>query len=163
MPQAIIGLGNPGERYAKTRHNAGFLVIDELARRWQLGFKPGKGSYVYAKNTNPDALLMKPATYMNMMNPTTWAKWADFDSYEVLTKPQTYAYWAQPGAYGHLVNIDFYTERFNPLAYGEMMNAALGNFGFGLTDVTDALRLSALLGVDEVATVETAPVAAIEN
>ncbi len=65
MPQAIIGLGNPGERYAKTRHNAGFIVIDELARRWQLNFKPGKGSYVYAKSTNPDALLMKPTTYMN--------------------------------------------------------------------------------------------------
>ena len=65
MPRSIIGLGNPGERYAKTRHNAGFLVIDELARRWQVNFRPGKGSYVFAKSTKWDAILMKPSTYMN--------------------------------------------------------------------------------------------------
>jgi PTH1 family peptidyl-tRNA hydrolase len=65
VPRAIIGLGNPGERYAKTRHNAGFMVIDELAQRWQVTFRPGKGSYVFAKSTKWDAILMKPATYMN--------------------------------------------------------------------------------------------------
>lgn len=65
MPRAIIGLGNPGDRYAKTRHNAGFLVIDELARRWQVTFRPGKGSYVFARSTSRDAILMKPTTYMN--------------------------------------------------------------------------------------------------
>ncbi len=65
MLRAIIGLGNPGERYARTRHNAGFMVIDELARRWQLSFKPGKGSYVFTKSAQWDAILMKPTTYMN--------------------------------------------------------------------------------------------------
>ena len=65
MLRAIIGLGNPGDRYAKTRHNAGFMVIDELAQRWQVSFKPGKGSYVFAKSAQRDAILMKPTTYMN--------------------------------------------------------------------------------------------------
>jgi len=65
MSHAIIGLGNPGDRYARTRHNAGFIVIDELARRWQADFKPGKGSYVFAKCNAQDAILMKPTTYMN--------------------------------------------------------------------------------------------------
>ncbi|NQV15234.1 aminoacyl-tRNA hydrolase [bacterium] len=65
MPRAVIGLGNPGERYAKTRHNAGFMVIDELARRWQVTFRSGKGSYIFARSTNWDAILMKPTTYMN--------------------------------------------------------------------------------------------------
>lgn len=65
MPHAIIGLGNPGERYVKTRHNAGFMVIDLLAKRWQANFRPGKGSYVFARSASPDAILMKPATYMN--------------------------------------------------------------------------------------------------
>ncbi len=65
MSRAIIGLGNPGERYAKTRHNAGFMVIDELAKRWQITFRLGKGSYVFAKSSKWDAILMKPTTYMN--------------------------------------------------------------------------------------------------
>lgn len=65
MPKAIIGLGNPGARYAKTRHNAGFMVVDELAQRWQVIFRPGKGNYVFAKSPSRDAILMKPATYMN--------------------------------------------------------------------------------------------------
>ncbi|MBT3253609.1 MAG: aminoacyl-tRNA hydrolase [Candidatus Marinimicrobia bacterium] len=65
MLRAIIGLGNPGSRYVKTRHNAGFMVIDELAQRWQVSFKPGKGNYVFAKSATRDAILMKPTTYMN--------------------------------------------------------------------------------------------------
>ncbi len=65
MLRAIIGLGNPGDRYAKTRHNAGFMVIDELAQRWQVSFKPGKGNYIFAKSTQQDTILMKPTTYMN--------------------------------------------------------------------------------------------------
>ena len=65
MPRAIIGLGNPGERYAKTRHNAGFMVLDELAGRWQVTYRPGKGSYVFAKDAKRDVFLMKPTTYMN--------------------------------------------------------------------------------------------------
>jgi len=63
--RAIIGLGNPGDRYAKTRHNAGFMVIDELATRWQATFKPGKGNYVFARDAQWDSILMKPTTYMN--------------------------------------------------------------------------------------------------
>ena len=37
---AFIGLGNPGDKYANTKHNAGFWVVDELARRQKLSFKP---------------------------------------------------------------------------------------------------------------------------
>jgi PTH1 family peptidyl-tRNA hydrolase len=65
VPHAIIGLGNPGSRYAQTRHNAGFIVIDELAKRWQADFRPGKGSYIFARCNDQDAILMKPTTYMN--------------------------------------------------------------------------------------------------
>ncbi|MCF7825500.1 MAG: aminoacyl-tRNA hydrolase [Candidatus Marinimicrobia bacterium] len=65
MLRAIIGLGNPGDRYSKTRHNAGFMVIDEVAQRWQVAFRPGKGNYVFAKSAERDAILMKPTTYMN--------------------------------------------------------------------------------------------------
>lgn len=61
----IIGLGNPGTRYAKTRHNVGFMVVDHLAQRWQQDFRSGRGPYVYAKDGVHNAILAKPSTYMN--------------------------------------------------------------------------------------------------
>jgi peptidyl-tRNA hydrolase, PTH1 family len=61
----VVGLGNPGERYAKTRHNAGFAVIDELARRTACTFD-------FESTWDADVarcggrLLMKPRTFMNL-------------------------------------------------------------------------------------------------
>ena len=61
---AFIGLGNPGEKYSFTKHNAGFWVLDEMASRYKINFKPGKGDYVIA--SKPDnILLFKPITGMN--------------------------------------------------------------------------------------------------
>jgi PTH1 family peptidyl-tRNA hydrolase len=62
---AFIGLGNPGDKYANTKHNAGFWVVDELARRQKLSFKPGKGPYVFAQHKRREVLLIKPTTGMN--------------------------------------------------------------------------------------------------
>ena len=62
---AFIGLGNPGESYANTKHNAGFWVVDELARRQKISFKPGKGDYVFAQHPRREVLLVKPTTGMN--------------------------------------------------------------------------------------------------
>lgn len=63
---AFIGLGNPGSQYAKTKHNAGFWIVDELARRWKANYKPGKGDYVYAEIRQGRVLLAKPTTGMNV-------------------------------------------------------------------------------------------------
>jgi len=64
----IIGLGNPGKQYAGTRHNAGFAVIDEIARRASVGFESAPAEAVIAKWRRPDgvALLAKPLTFMNL-------------------------------------------------------------------------------------------------
>ena len=62
---AIIGLGNIGDKYANTKHNAGFWVIEELATRYKLTFKPGKGNYLYANSKSKNFILVKPTTGMN--------------------------------------------------------------------------------------------------
>ena len=46
---AFVGLGNAGDAYVNTKHNAGFWVVDEVARRHKLSFIPGVGEYIYAK------------------------------------------------------------------------------------------------------------------
>jgi len=63
----IVGLGNPGKRYEKTRHNVGFMIVDELARKWT------KGKVIWEENKKFNAeiyrpgevLLIKPLTFMN--------------------------------------------------------------------------------------------------
>ena len=59
----VVGLGNPGAEYRDTRHNVGFLVVEELARRW--GVSP-RGAECNARLAARDgALLALPQTYMN--------------------------------------------------------------------------------------------------
>ena len=61
---AFIGLGNPGGKYVHTKHNAGFWILDEMASRYKISFKPGKGDYVIASKSDK-LLLFKPITGMN--------------------------------------------------------------------------------------------------
>ncbi|MGM9566096.1 aminoacyl-tRNA hydrolase [Evtepia sp.] len=64
----VVGLGNPGPKYEWTRHNMGFLVIDELAERERIPVQ--KLKYRALTNTavigGRSVLLMKPTTYMNL-------------------------------------------------------------------------------------------------
>lgn len=62
----IAGLGNPGREYERTRHNVGWLVVDELARRSLASFK-GKfaGQVAETRIAGERAILLKPETYMN--------------------------------------------------------------------------------------------------
>jgi peptidyl-tRNA hydrolase, PTH1 family len=66
--KAIVGLGNPGAQYAGTRHNVGFAVIDEIARRASVGFESAPAEALIAKWRRPDeaVLLVKPLTFMNL-------------------------------------------------------------------------------------------------
>ena len=62
----VVGLGNPGREYERTRHNAGWLVVDELARRqggsWRSKFS---GSLAEVRLGDAKVALLKPETYMN--------------------------------------------------------------------------------------------------
>ena len=63
----ILGLGNPGEEYRATRHNVGFRVVEELARRWQVSLSHLDCNALTgsARAGEADVLLAKPQTYMN--------------------------------------------------------------------------------------------------
>lgn len=67
----IAGLGNPGRRYSRTRHNIGFMVIEEIAGRYKIdlaekkeGYRIGRGSVAGQK-----ALLAEPLLFMNLSGP----------------------------------------------------------------------------------------------
>ncbi len=64
----ICGLGNPGRTYEKNRHNAGFLVVDELARRLKASFNSNKFDAELAQVSlaGDKLLLLKPQTFMNL-------------------------------------------------------------------------------------------------
>lgn len=61
----IIGLGNPGSDYARTRHNAGFFVVDSLAVDNGLAWKNHKRLFSLAEYNEDGIVLLKPLTYMN--------------------------------------------------------------------------------------------------
>ena len=65
----IVGLGNVGPRYAATRHNIGFLVLDEVAKRGGVTFKKADGLFKRAPAEEaklPELTLIKPTTMMNL-------------------------------------------------------------------------------------------------
>jgi PTH1 family peptidyl-tRNA hydrolase len=64
---AVVGLGNPGPEYAATRHNVGFRVVDELARRARAGSWRNQYKAHVARRPRGAALVyVKPLTYMNL-------------------------------------------------------------------------------------------------
>lgn len=64
----IVGLGNIGKEYENTRHNIGFMVVDELARRWGISFGKEDRSAFCAETRmgGEKILIIKPTTYMNL-------------------------------------------------------------------------------------------------
>lgn len=68
-PKLIVGLGNPEEKYHKTRHNIGFEAVDILARSWGLSWQQHKrfqGYFTEGQHRFGDRIrLLKPTTYMN--------------------------------------------------------------------------------------------------
>jgi len=72
----IVGLGNPGAEYAKTRHNAGFLLVEKLAARWQTPWtneRKFKARLASAGRDGRRVLLCQPQTFMNLSGETVGA------------------------------------------------------------------------------------------
>lgn len=61
----VVGLGNPGSKYERTRHNAGFLAVDEVARRLRLESWKTKDSARQTYDSARKLVLVQPQSYMN--------------------------------------------------------------------------------------------------
>ena len=75
----VVGLGNPGKEYEKTRHNAGFIVIDNYAKSHDISDfkKKFNGLYATAVHNNEIFVLLKPQSYMNLSG-TVIKKYASY-------------------------------------------------------------------------------------
>ena len=65
----VVGLGNPGDKYDRTRHNVGFWFLDALAERYQTSFRHQSklnGELASARSANGPFYLAKPTTFMNL-------------------------------------------------------------------------------------------------
>ena len=84
----IVGLGNPGAKYELTRHNVGFLVVDEIARqhRIDLGQHKFDGFWGRGQVLGESCLLVKPQTYMNLSGRcvTAFMRYFKVDSEDLL-------------------------------------------------------------------------------
>jgi PTH1 family peptidyl-tRNA hydrolase len=78
----IVGLGNPGADYARTRHNVGFAVVERLAERWQAKWaleKKFNARLARSEREGRRALLCEPQTYMNASGEAVQAVAAFYD------------------------------------------------------------------------------------
>ncbi len=69
----IVGLGNPGAEYAKTRHNAGFALVEKLAARWKADWKNDRrfrARIARSEQEGRRVLLCQPLTFMNLSGET---------------------------------------------------------------------------------------------
>ena len=64
----LIGLGNPGQEYENTRHNIGFMVLDEVAKNLNLKFNKEKFKGLFCEETinGEKIIIFKPLTYINL-------------------------------------------------------------------------------------------------
>ena len=65
-PKIVVGLGNPGKEYERTRHNAGFMVVDELASRYGLTSWKTKDSARQIYDSQRRVVLVEPTSFMNL-------------------------------------------------------------------------------------------------
>ena len=90
----IVGLGNIGKEYEGTRHNIGFMVADELAKRWGITTWKNERSAMCAEHRIPEKVfLIKPTTYMNLSGEAVGA-FANFYNIATALNPSS-SIWAR--------------------------------------------------------------------
>ncbi|MEN9207406.1 MAG: aminoacyl-tRNA hydrolase [Gloeomargarita sp. GMQP_bins_120] len=81
----VVGLGNPGARYERTRHNVGFRAVEALAHHWGVTWREKSQWHGWIAE-GPEVLLLKPSTYMNQSGLAVHAvcRWFQFTPREIL-------------------------------------------------------------------------------
>lgn len=136
----IVGLGNPGKEYNKTRHNIGFMCIDEIAKYFNAKFNSNKFNGVYAEfNYNGEKIiLLKPQKYMNLSGEVIrdFVKFFKIDINNILvicddldTKVGTYRlrYKGSSGGHNGLKNIELHlsTNEYKRIKIGISNNKSI--------------------------------------
>lgn len=84
----IVGLGNPGPQYERTRHNVGFRVVDRLAEQWGFTWSERRARAMLASGTvgSEKVVLAKPLTYMNLSGESVGelARWYKISPEDIL-------------------------------------------------------------------------------
>ncbi len=85
----LVGLGNPGSEYHKTRHNVGFMVLEEIARQNKCTFRENKKLYGRTCEIRSDVtktMLLMPNTYMNDSGKSVRSAkdWFDFENHQLI-------------------------------------------------------------------------------
>ena len=84
----IVGLGNPGRQYEKTRHNAGFMTINVLAKKLDVDLDKSKCKAIYGiyRHNGEKIIIAEPQTYMNLSGEavTSLMKFYDIDIKDVI-------------------------------------------------------------------------------
>ena len=64
----IVGLGNPGNEYSKTRHNVGFMCMDEICKYFNVSLEQNKFNGLFGQKiiNNEKVLFLKPLSYINL-------------------------------------------------------------------------------------------------
>lgn len=146
----IVGLGNPGQEYENTRHNIGFLVIDELAKYYNVKLQKTKfgGLYEIVSVGQEKIILLKPCKYMNISGEVikNYIKYFSLNVEDILVicddlnlKLGNFKFKTQSSSGGHngLKNIEFHlkTKNYKRLKIGisennleNVRNYVLGNF-----------------------------------
>lgn len=82
----IFGLGNPGDKYRSTKHNIGFITVDEMAFQMGITFNKSQFNSAYAEGRigSEKVLLIKPLTFMNLSGESVrpWVDYYDLDESE---------------------------------------------------------------------------------
>ncbi|WP_035212063.1 aminoacyl-tRNA hydrolase [Alkalicoccus chagannorensis] len=79
--KVVVGLGNPGQQYDRTRHNIGFDAVDRLQDKWTFDFdeKKFKGVYGVERHGTEKIFVLKPMTYMNLSGESVGRLMSYFD------------------------------------------------------------------------------------